>query len=108
MIVCIPDLNPFVKATGSKLSWFSPYHYVRFRLRRDRAVIIYYSVKRELHGRGINGAMLHRVVSSAKQAGYRMLGGTWISDENTASLRQAEKGGASALQRLHFFSKSLA
>ncbi|MEM8971550.1 MAG: GNAT family N-acetyltransferase [Pseudomonadota bacterium] len=107
VIVCIPDLNPFVKATGSKLSWLSPYHYLHFRLRRDRAVIIYYSVKRELHGHGINGAMLHRVVSAAKQAGYRMLGGTWISDENTASLKQMRGVGSTPLHRLHLFRKRL-
>ncbi len=107
VIVCIPDLNPFVRATGSKLSFLSPYHYLKFRLKRDRAVIIYYSVRRDLHGRGINGAMLHRVVSSAKRAGYRMLGGTWISDGNTASLKQMRGVGAKPLHRLHLFRKSL-
>ena len=107
VIVCIPDLNPFVRATKSRLSLLSPYHYLKFRLQRDRAVIIYYSVKQGLQGRGINGVMLHRVVRAAKQADYRSLGGTWISDENTASLKQMRGVGSKQLHRLHLFRKQL-
>ena len=107
VIVCIPDLNPFVKATGAKLSWLSPYHYLRYRMNRERAIIIYYSVKRELQGQGINGAMLYQVVRAAKKAGYKMLGGTWISDENTASLKQMRGVGSQPLHRLHLFRKKL-
>jgi len=43
-----------------------------------------------------------------RKAGYETVGGTWIADENKASLRQAEKGGARPLHRLHLFSKELA
>jgi len=32
---------------------------------------------------------------------------TWISDENTASLRQMEKLGARRLHRLHLFRKAI-
>jgi GNAT superfamily N-acetyltransferase len=107
VIVCIPDLNPVLKACGSRLSWSLPWHLLRHRLTRERAVIVYYAVIPELHGKRLNGAMLSRLVTAAKSAGYRSLGGTWIADVNTASLRQVERYGAKPLHRLHLFRKAL-
>lgn len=107
VIVCIPDLNPLVKSIDGKLSWTAPWHFVRHRLTRDRAVIIYYSVMPELHSRGLNGAMLARVIRAARDAGYRTLGTTWIADVNIASLRQMERIGAKLLHRLNLFHKPL-
>jgi GNAT superfamily N-acetyltransferase len=108
VVVCIPDLNPFLRATGSSVRWTTPLHYLRHRLTRRRAVILFYSVHRAFHGRGLNGAMLARVVTAVKRAGYRRLGITWIADVNGPSLRQVEKLGARPLHRLHLFRKSLA
>lgn len=107
-VVCIPDLNPLLRALGSRLGWAAPFHWLRFRLRRTRAVIVFYSVAQAHQGRGLNGAMLYRVTSALKRAGYRTLGITWISDQNAASLRQAEKLGGRTLHRLHLFRKRLA
>lgn len=107
VIVCIPDLNPFLKACGSRLSYATPWHFLRHRLTRDRAVIIYYSVVPHLHGQGLNRMMLKRVVAAAKAAGYRRLGTTWIADVNGASLKQMQLIGAKPLHRLALFAKSL-
>jgi GNAT superfamily N-acetyltransferase len=107
VIVCIPDLNPFVRACRSRLSMTTPWHFLKHRLTGDRAVIVYYSVSPSLQGAGLNGAMLSRLVSAAKSAGYRRLGTTWIADVNQASLRQMERLGATPLHRLHLFSKPL-
>ncbi|MEZ5854683.1 MAG: GNAT family N-acetyltransferase [Hyphomicrobiaceae bacterium] len=107
VIVCIPDLNPFVQACGSCLSWSAPWHFLRHRLTRDRAVIIYYSVVPHLHGRGLNRIMLKRVVTAAKAAGYRRLGTTWIADVNGASLKQMQIMGAKPLHRLSLYAKPL-
>ena len=74
VIVCIPDLNPFVRACRSRLSLTAPWHFLKQRLTGDRAVIIYYSVTPRLQGAGLNGAMLSRLVAAAKTAGYRRLG----------------------------------
>jgi RimJ/RimL family protein N-acetyltransferase len=107
VVICIPDLNPFQKTVGGRFGPTALFHFIKARLRRRRAVIIFYSVKRALHGRGVNGAMLHRVVKALHAGGYRRCGVTWISDENTASLRQMEKLGARRLHRLHLFRKAL-
>lgn len=107
VVVCIPDLNPLMKACGSRLSWTAPWHFLRHRMMRDRAVIIYYSVADQLHGRGINRIMLKKVVAAAKSAGYRRLGTTWIADVNGASLKQMQTIGAKPLHTLALFSKPL-
>ena len=106
-VVCIPDLNPFFRSTGSRLRLSTPWHYVRFRRARRRAVIVFCAVRPDLHGRGLNPAMLYRCTRALKDAGYTRLGGTWIGDDNGASLRQAEKLGGRRLHRLHLFRKAL-
>lgn len=105
VVLCIPDLNPMLRDMGSRLSPMAPLHYLRFRMRRRRAVIVFYSVAARMQGQGLNGAMLHRVTSAMKAAGYRSLGLTWIADVNAASLRQVERLGARRLHRLHLFTK---
>ncbi|WHO39356.1 GNAT family N-acetyltransferase [Sphingobium sp. AP49] len=107
-IICIPDLNGFLRATRSRISWLTPLHFLRYRLRRRRAVIIFYSVAQDRHGRGLMGAMLARTIGALRGAGYRQLGITWIADQNAASLRQMERLGARRLHRLHLFRKTLA
>lgn len=107
-IICIPDLNGFMKASRSRYSPMTLLHFLRYRLNRKRAVIIFYSVARDSHGQGLNSAMLARVIGALRGGGYEQLGITWIADQNAASLRQMEKVGARRLQRLHLFRKAVA
>lgn len=107
-VVCIPDLNPFIKASGSRYGFSTPFLMLADRMTRRRAVIIYYAVAPEWQGRGLNGAMLARVMRNARAAGYRRLGVTWIADVNAASLRQMARVGGAPLHRLHLYQKVLA
>jgi GNAT superfamily N-acetyltransferase len=107
VVLVIPDLNPLVKACGGRMGLRFAWEFLKARLRPRRAVLIYQSVVREMHGRGLNGAMLFKVATALKAAGYERLGTTWIADVNGASLRQMEKLGASPLHRLHLFAKPL-
>ncbi len=107
VVVCIPDLNPLLRAIDSRFSITAPWHYLRYRLNRERAVIIYYSVVPEEHGKGLNSLMLHEVATRLLASGYRSMGITWIADVNKPSLRQMEKIGARQLHRLHLFKKPL-
>lgn len=106
-VIAIPDLNPLVRATGARIGWTAPFHYLKFRLTRRRAVIIFQGVLPEHQGEGLNPLMLHHVLSAMKAAGYHTVGGTWIADVNAASLRQVEKTGARPLHRLHLYRKDL-
>ena len=42
-----------------------------------------------------------------QENGYKKMGGTWIADDNIASLRQAEKLKASTMHELHLFKKDI-
>lgn len=108
VIICIPDLNPFMKEIGGKYGWNAPMAFLKHRLNRKRAVIIYYSTAKAHQGQGLNSAMLYRVVTNLRAAGYERLGITWIADVNGSSLRQVEKLGAKRLHRLHLFRKAVA
>ena len=107
VVICIPDLNGLLKATRSRFGLLTPWHFLRFRLNRRRAVIIFYSVVRDQHGQGIMGSMLSRTLTALKSAGYERLGITWIADVNPASLRQMERLGAEPLHHLNLFRKDL-
>lgn len=107
VVICIPDLNGFLKATRSRFTLMTPFHFLRYRLCRKRAVIIFYSVAKQSHGRGLMSAILARTLIQLRSAGYEQLGITWIADENRASLRMMDKIGAKPLHRLHLFRKPL-
>ncbi|MCR6502446.1 GNAT family N-acetyltransferase [Shinella sp. CPCC 101442] len=106
-VIAIPDVNPMLKAMGSRLGLSAPWHLVKHRLRRRRAVVIFQGVKPEFQGRGLNPLMLAHILGEMRKAGYETAGGTWIADTNAASLRQAEKAGARPLHRVHLFGKTL-
>lgn len=107
VVLCIPDLNPMLRDMRSRYSLLTPWHLLRHRLHRRRAVIIFYSVAQRRQGHGLNGAMLYTVTTALKQHGYETLGITWIADVNGASLRQMERVGARRIHRLHLFEKEL-
>jgi RimJ/RimL family protein N-acetyltransferase len=86
----------------------TPWHFLRYRMNRKRAVLIFYSVARAAHGQGIMSAMLIETLRRVRAAGYETVGGTWIADENPASLRQVEKMNGRALHKLHLFRKAIA
>lgn len=106
-LVCVPDMNPLLRATGPKLGLWNAVDYLRFRRSRERAVIIYYAIHPDFQNRGLNGLLMRELFFSAQEAGYRNIGGTWIADANPASLRQAEKAGARRLHRLHLYRKTV-
>ena len=105
VVVCIPDLNPLMKATGGTLGVSTLWHYLRFRMNRRRAVIIYYSVCKAHHGKGLMKHMLHATLKKLTGAGYERVGITWIADENKASLRQMERLGAAKHHSTTLFGK---
>jgi GNAT superfamily N-acetyltransferase len=107
VVLCIPDLNPFLRATRSRIGFTTPWHLLRLKLHRRRAAIIFFSIRRAHHNLGANGVLLHKLLSAMKAGGYTHLGVSWISDGNGASLRQMEKLGATQLHRLHLFRKSV-
>ncbi len=106
-IICVPDLNPFLKRIGSRIGLTTPWHFIRHRMTNTRAVVIFAGVMPELQGQGLNSVILRHVMQNAKRAGYTEVGNTWIADVNPMSLAQAEKAGSNRMHRLHLFGKTL-
>jgi GNAT superfamily N-acetyltransferase len=106
--ICIPDPNPLLKKIGSRLT---PWGLLRFLLEKKkirRASVIIILVKRAYHGQGVIGVLNHDMMKALKEGGYTEMGGTWISDTNKASLKQAQLTGLHPHHRLALFEKSLA
>lgn len=108
VVIAIPDLNGFLKATRSRIGLTTPWHFLRYRMNRKRAVIIFYSVAQAAQGQGIMSAMLAKTLERVRAAGYETVGGTWIADENQASRRQVEKMYGRWIHKLHLFRKDIA
>lgn len=106
-ILCIPDLNPLLQKTRSRVGFSFLFHFIAHRMKRKRAVLIYSGVIPELQGQGVNPLVLHRITTAMMSAGYEILGNTWIGVTNKASLRQKEKMGARPLHELRIFRKAL-
>ena len=106
-VICVPDLNPFLRKIGSRIGITTPWHFLRHRWSNTRAVLIFAGIMPHLQGRGVNPVILDHVMRSAKAAGYTHMGNTWIADVNPMSLAQAEKAGSSRMHRLHLFGKTL-
>jgi len=106
-ILCIPDLNPLLQKTRSRLGMSFPFHFIMHRLKRKSAVLIYSGVIPELQGQGVNPLVLNHITTAMLNAGYEILGNTWIGASNKASLRQKEKMGARELHELRIFRKPL-
>ncbi|MGD2046302.1 MAG: GNAT family N-acetyltransferase, partial [Gemmatimonadota bacterium] len=107
VIACLPDVNPLLRSTGSRLKWSTPLKYLRFRRQRTRASLVFGGVVPELQNHGLAAVLMHAAVTGMQRAGYRELGITWISDSNHPSLRQMEKLGATPHHRLNLFRKAL-
>lgn len=107
IVICIPDLNPLLHSVKSKMNLMFFLKFIWFKIFNDRAIVIFYSVSPEFHGKGINQAILKKVVTNLKKKKYKTLGITWIADVNKSSLRQIEILSAKVLHRLKLFKKSL-
>ncbi len=106
-ILCIPDLNPLIRKVKSRVGPLFPFHFLMHRFNRKRAVLIYSGVIPELQGQGVNPLVLYTISKGLRDAGYEVLGNTWIGASNKASLRQKEKMGAHPLHELSMFRKAL-
>jgi GNAT superfamily N-acetyltransferase len=107
VLLCIPDLNPFLRVVRSRVRPSVLWHLLKLKLRPRRASVIFFSVRRSHHNLGVNGVLLHKVTTALRDRGYTHLGISWVSDSNAASHRQMQKLAASPLHRLHLFRKAL-
>jgi hypothetical protein len=105
--ICIPDPNPLVRAIKGRLGPVGIFKFLTQRKKITRASVIIILVRKEHHGKGVIGVLNHDLVAALQQEGFTELGGTWIADTNTASLKQIQLLSMQKLHRCALFEKSL-
>lgn len=103
----IPDINPFLRATRSKLKITTLYHFLKCLFNKDRTLCIFASVLPEYQNKGIVGAISYLTLKAMKKRGYKKLGITWIADGNIGSLKKMKNLNAKKLHELKIFEKQL-
>ncbi len=103
--ICIPDPNPLLRRMKSRITPLSLLTFLWGRRRLRRASVIIMLVRREYHGQGVIGVLNHDLMKALQDGGYTEVGGTWISDTNKPSLKQAKLAGLMKLHRLALFEK---
>ncbi len=103
----VPDINPLLRATGSKLSLSFLYHFIKLKMKRERTLCIFSAILPEYQKQGVLGTMLHLTLKAMQKRGYKTFGITWISEQNKGSLRKIEDAKAAKLHDLRIFEKKL-
>jgi GNAT superfamily N-acetyltransferase len=103
----LPDLNVLFRRMRGRL-W--PIGWAQFLAGRDAidaAVAQFIATDPTLQNRGLMRLVLAEALRRLRQAGFRTLDGTWISDSNAASRAQALALGMREKHRLALYSKAL-
>jgi GNAT superfamily N-acetyltransferase len=103
----IPDINPLLRATGSKLKLSTLYHFIKCKLSRERTLCIFAATLPEYQKKGVLGAIIYRTLHAMKKRGYKKFGITWISENNAGSLRKMQDMRAKKIHDLRIFEKQL-
>ena len=103
----IPDMNPLLRATGSKLNFSTIYHLIKSKIKRDRTLCIFSAVLPEYQKQGVLGAIVYSTLVAMKKRGYKKLGITWIAETNVGSMKKMEDTKASKMHELRIFEKEL-
>ncbi|MEO8145982.1 MAG: GNAT family N-acetyltransferase [Bacteroidia bacterium] len=103
--ISIPDINPLLRATGSKLNFATLYHFIKCKLKRERTLCIFAAVLPEYQNKGMLGAIIYQTLNSMKKRGYKKFGITSVADGNKGSLRKMEATNARKLHELRIFEK---
>lgn len=103
----IPDINPLLRATGSRFSLTTIYHFIKYKLQRKRALCIFSAILPEYQRQGVLGIILYKTIYAMRERGYKTFGITWISDSNKASLRKIAITKSKKLHELRIFEKKI-
>lgn len=103
----VPDINPLLRATGSRLSFATIYHFIKSKIRRERTLCIFAAMLPAYQKQGVLGAIIYLTLNAMKKRGYKKFGITWVSEKNKGSMRKMEDMHARKLHDLRIFEKQL-
>ncbi len=106
-IVCLPNINPFLKKTKSRLGLMTLFYFIQQKMKTEQAILVFYSVLKEHQSQGINTVMFNMLVKNLKERKYKSLAGTWVANNNIASKKIVEKFNGKLMHELCLYEKSL-
>lgn len=105
--MCVPDVVPLLQEMKSDLFPFGWWTFLTKRKKiRDASIIIILTIP-EYQSKGITRVLFYLLMSALKSGGYQRVGGTWIGDDNTPSIKSAQAIGMRPYHRTHMFEKGL-
>lgn len=105
--LCVPDLVPLLHKMRSRLAPWGWWHFLTGRKQIRSASIIIILTLPAHQSRGVTRVLFHLLMKALQQGAYTRVGGTWISDDNVASLRSAQAIGMRPYHHLSLFEKEL-
>lgn len=103
----VPDVVPLLQQMKSRLAPLGWWRFLRGRRKLGGASVIIILVKRAYQARGVIRVLTCAQLRSARDAGYQSVGGTWIGDDNPASLKAARAAGMKPYHRVYMFERAL-
>lgn len=103
----VPDVVPLLQRMRSRLAPLGWWRFLRGRRKLDGVSVIIILVKRAYQAKGIIRILTSQQIRSARDAGYQRIGGTWIGDDNPASLKAARAAGMKPYHRVYMFERAL-
>jgi GNAT superfamily N-acetyltransferase len=107
-VLCLPDIAPFLAATGGDLN---PVNQLRLLATRGRyrreAVLVIKGVVPDEQGKGYARLLSRELLRNLRAGGYRTLRSTWVERTNPASAAQYLAMGGRALHGCTFYEKDV-
>lgn len=105
--MCVPDVVPMLQEMRSRIFPTGWWTFLTKRKKLKGATIIIILTRPEYQSKGLTRVLFYLLFKALKEGGYTSVGGTWIGDDNTASLKSAEAIGMKPYHRIHMFEKEL-
>lgn len=103
----VPDFNPILRKVRGSLWPFGWWTVLRERRKIKDATAIIIMVLPQCHNLGIIRVLNYQLMQALQRKGYQRLAGTWVGDDNLASLKSVQALGLKPYHRLAIYEKTL-
>ena len=101
--ICMPDVYQLLRPMRGRLSIRGLLRFQQGRDRLRQACLLTIGVRPEHRRGGVIRLLLHQLVHTLQRLGYTSLTGTWVGDDNEASLAQTRALGMVRKHRLAIY-----
>lgn len=106
-IVGLPDVSPAIRACNGRLLPLGWWKLMRTLRGVHRLRVLTLGVRPDHRGRGVDGALIHRLVAAGIERGYQSAECGWVLEDNDAMLRPLAGIGARPFRRYRVYERAL-